>query len=100
MTGTTGGLDMAAEQRARIENAFAAYPHIEPAALDELLHWYRREASAYDVAMIASNERLAEGYRRFRAERIDPIRWRDILRVLAFAALAGGGIWAMLALGT
>ncbi|WP_338467073.1 hypothetical protein RXV95_00505 [Novosphingobium sp. ZN18A2] len=95
MTDTSGG-PSADDRRARIEATLAAYPHVDSEALEELLTWYRQEASSYDVAMLASNERLAAGYRLFRKQRIDPIGWRDAVTMLAFVALVVAGIVAML----
>ena len=84
-----------ARRRAGIEAALARYPHLSPEAVKELTDWFAREASALDVGLIASNEELAEPWRRFRADHIDPLRPKDwlfglalVIAVLAvFAAL-------------
>lgn len=76
-----------AEARARIEAVLADYPHVSPEALDELLTWFRKEASALDVALIASNQAIAEPYARFRADHIDPLKGRDVIRGVLVVAL-------------
>lgn len=77
-----------AERRAYIEAMLADYPHLSAERLDELLNWYRTEATALDVAMVASNEGIAAPYARFRADHIDPLKGRDILRGILFASVA------------
>lgn len=73
-------------RRAQIEATLADYPHLSGERLDELIHWFRHEASALDVGHVASNEAIAERYRRFRADHIDPVKGRDIFRGLMFLA--------------
>lgn len=86
-----------ARRRAQIESALARYPHLSPEGLKELVDYFRREASALDVGMIASNEAIAGPYRQFRVEQIDPLRPRDwlygVLFAVAVAAVIGALIW-------
>ena len=72
--------------RARIEAALAEYPNLSSERLDELVHWFHKEASALDVALVASNEAIAERYRTFRADHIDQVKGRDVLRGLIFVS--------------
>jgi len=74
-----------AERRARIEGMLARYPHVDEAGLAELSTYFDKEASALDIAMIASNEAVVERYRQFRAEHVDPITGRDWVRATVFA---------------
>lgn len=83
----TNSQDSGAARRAQIEAALAEYPHIEAERLDALLVWFRKEASALDVAMLASNQAIAAPYARFRADHIDPFKGRDIVRGVLFAAV-------------
>jgi hypothetical protein len=83
------GAPSGAGPNARIEAAIAAYPHISPDQLAELLHWYRREASSLDVATLASRPNLQEGYRRFRADHIDRFDAKDWLKLIAAIAVTG-----------
>lgn len=76
-------------QRAQIEATLADYPHLSEARLAALIGWFRQEASAFDVAMLAGNEAIAEPYRRFRADHVDPTTGKDVMRGLLVAALVG-----------
>ena len=49
----TYGSNTPAARWAHIEALFAAYPDIPAGDIDDLLHWFDQEASAYDVAMMA-----------------------------------------------
>lgn len=71
-------------RRAQIEAALADYPHLSEDRIAAIKAWFQKEASALDVAMIASNERITESYRRFRADHIDRLTARDIIRAILF----------------
>lgn len=79
-------------RRREVEAALADYPNLSKDRLADVVRWFRKEASALDVATLASNEAIAEPYRRFRAEHIDPLSGSDVMKGLIFAAVAGGGI--------
>jgi hypothetical protein len=78
-----------AMRRAAIEAKLAAYPNISQHSLADVLHWFRKEASAHDVALVASKEEIAEAYRQFRADHIDRLTGHDLVKGLAFAAAVG-----------
>jgi hypothetical protein len=78
-----------AAQRVQIESAIADYPNLSEDSLAALIRWFRKEASAFDVAMLASNEAIAEPYRRFRADHIDRMTVQDVMKGLLFAGSAG-----------
>lgn len=78
-----------AERRAQIERRLADYPNLAEDSLAEVIAWFRNEASALDVAMVASNPEIAEPYRRFRADHIDRLTPKDLLRGILFAAVVG-----------
>lgn len=87
------------DRRAHIEDLLASYPNLEPGQLEELVHWFSREASALDVGMIASDEALKPGYERSKAEHLDRFTLKDIAFALAFAAVVVGviaflGLWS------
>lgn len=84
-----------ARRRAHAEAALARYPDITPEELAELTAYFRREASALDVGLLACNEKLAEPYRRFRAEQIDPLRPRDWIKGTLFAVVVALAIAAI-----
>ena len=83
-------------QRAQIESALADYPHLSEDRLAALIGWFRKEASAFDVAMLASNEAIAEPYRRFRADHIDPLTGKDVMKGLLLAVLAGLAVFLII----
>lgn len=85
-----------ADRRARIERTLADYPHLANQDIADVLHWFRKEASALDVALLATNEDITEKYRHFRAEHLDRIDAGDILRAIAFA-VAIAAIFALIA---
>jgi len=81
-----------AARRMQIETALADYPHVTKESLGGLIHWFRKEASALDVAMLASNEAIAEPYRLFRADHIDRMTPQDVMKGLAFAAAVAAAV--------
>lgn len=85
-----------AARRMQIEAALADYPHVSRESLGGLIHWFRREASALDVATLASNQAIAEPYRRFRADHIDRITLQDVMKGLAFAAAVAGAVFFLI----
>ncbi len=94
---STAPSNRAAPAVSRIEALLAAYPEVSADDLEDLRRWFAREASALDVAMIASNQGIGNGYRRFRAEHVDPLTLVDVARAVMFAALPlaaiGTGLW-------
>ena len=77
-----------AAQRAQVEAALADYPHLSEDSLAAVVRWFRQDASALDVAMVASNEAIAESYRHFRVDHIDPMTGTDVMKGLLWAAAA------------
>jgi hypothetical protein len=75
------------ERRKRMECLIVRYPQLEPAELAELVRWYRREASAMDVALLASSDVAGDGFARFARDHINPFNWRE--KIVAFALSAG-----------
>lgn len=73
----------------QVEAALADYPGLSEERLASLIRWFRNEASALDVAMVASNEAIAEPYRQFRADHIDRMTGTDVMKGLLFASLVG-----------
>jgi hypothetical protein len=87
-------------KRKRAERLLARYPGLAPHELEELLRWYRREASAMDSALIASNPAVHDRYRAFRRDHIDRFSWNErvIGTVLAIGAQGFLGAVALLGL--
>lgn len=98
MNNTVTGHEALEPDRARIERTLARYPHIDPGEVRDLVNWFRKEASAHDVAMVACNERIREQYARFRRDHIDRFTVKEVMLTLAFfaaAAIIVGIVWAM-----
>ncbi|HQS97227.1 MAG: hypothetical protein B7X90_17050 [Novosphingobium sp. 17-62-19] len=74
-------------RRAHVEALLAAYPDVTPDEHALLITWFKREASALDVALVASNPAAERGYRKFRAEHVDRFTVKDMVRALVFAAV-------------
>jgi len=87
------------ERRARAESLFARYPHLALGELEDLLRWYRREASAMDVALIASDDSIRGRYRAFRKDHIDGFSMKERLASILLAVGALGFIGAVALLG-
>lgn len=85
-----------ADGRLRAEALLAAYPDLTPHDLAALQRWFTAEASALDVAMVASNDRIAGAYRAFRAVHVDRFTAADLLRAAAFLLAVGAVIAALL----
>ncbi|WP_338447242.1 hypothetical protein V5F89_05520 [Pelagerythrobacter marensis] len=83
------------ERRLAIEASVARYPALDEAELKDVLHWFRKEATAYEAAMFASNEALAEPYRRLRDEHLDRLSPREKAAVWIVGALLLSGIAAL-----
>lgn len=66
-----------AMRRAAIERAIAGYPDIPENELQDVLHYFRREASALERATIASNDAVFLQYRQLCSdhylERLKPV---------------------------
>ncbi|TCJ38321.1 hypothetical protein [Parafrankia sp. BMG5.11] len=67
-----------------VESLIARYPDTTEAEVEDLKRWFTREASAFDVASLASKESIHARYAAFRAEHIDGFRAKDY----AVAAIA------------
>ena len=87
MTQAIAGLQGLEHERARVEEVLAKYPDIDSAEIERLLRWFNKDASAHDVAMVASNENIRKGYAQFRREHVDRFTPRDIALAVIFAAL-------------
>lgn len=80
------------DRRVMMEWMVGRYPDLSQEEIAELLHYLRKEASAADVGVLASNTRIYPQYRRFvhdqRISRPGPIGW-SVTILLCAIALAG-----------
>ena len=81
-----------------IEHSVAGYPDLSDAELADVLHWFRKEATALDTAMLASNEAIAGPYRRLRADHLDRLSTTEKAVACLVSALVLGGIAALVVL--
>lgn len=79
-------------RRAHVEALLAAYPDVTPEERQLMVNWFRSEASALDVALVASNPAAERGYRRFRSEHVDKFTVKDMGYALAFAVIVAAAV--------
>ena len=72
-----------ADKIARVTALLQQYPDVSSHELGELKTWFRRQATALDIGIVASKEEIAGSYARFREEHIDRFRGKDIAIILA-----------------
>ena len=77
-----------------VDTLLQRYPEVSTEELGELQHWFRKEASAFEVASLASKDATNPGYRRFRSEHVDRFTARDVLKGAAMLV----GLAALVAL--
>ncbi|MEW9856658.1 hypothetical protein [Novosphingobium sp. M1R2S20] len=85
-----------AQRQARIEAALAQYRHVDSDTLAELLHWFRKEASAWDVGNLASNPHLNAQYQKLKSDHLDRLSGVEIF--WAAVVVIGIGFGMMLAI--
>ncbi|MDT0509340.1 hypothetical protein [Novosphingobium sp. MMS21-SN21R] len=74
-------------RRAHVEALLSAYPDVTPEEHGLIVSWFRNDASALDVALVASNPQAERGYRAFRAAHVDKFTVKDMGRALAITAM-------------
>jgi hypothetical protein len=94
MTNTFSAED-GAMRRAHIEAVLASYPHVGPEETALLISWFRKEASALDVGIIASDPLLDKNYQQFKADHLDRIRGADLVRAFLLVSTAVVAILAI-----
>jgi hypothetical protein len=75
-----------AEKIARVTALLQQYPDVSSHELGELKTWFRRQATALDIGILASKEEIAGSYARFREEHIDRFDGKDIGIIIATLA--------------
>lgn len=97
---TTGHLQQAdpATRRAAIERIIASYPAVGEAEVQDVLHYFKREASALDRGTIASNSDIERQYRQLCDDHyIDRLKPWETAGTVALAMILLGGV-AMLSI--
>jgi hypothetical protein len=82
-------------RRLDVEQALRNYPNLPPDRIADLTKWFKREATAMEVAAIAGNPNIQSNYCRFRDQHLDRLTaWETALAtglgvvLIAVAALA------------
>ena len=81
-------------RREEMAELLARYPGLNSDELAELLHWFRKEASALDAGLIGSDEKLSAAYQSFKKDHLDRLNGADLF----WLAMLVGGAFLTLAL--
>lgn len=79
-------------RRDQMASLLARYPGVDGDELADLLHWFKKEASALDVGLIASDPALKAPYEAIKKEHVDRLNSADLFWV---AMLVGSGFIAL-----
>ncbi|NCP12781.1 MAG: hypothetical protein GW858_01285 [Sphingomonadales bacterium] len=77
MTKYNLGSETPQSRNPEIEALVGRYLNLNNDEIAKLKHWFSKEASAFDVATLASQESIYYGYRRFREEHVDRLGLRE-----------------------
>lgn len=93
MNTSLAGVPQDTARLSHVKQQLSRYPGLSSEEIDDLKVWFKSEASAFDVATLASAETLEVPYRAFRADHIDPLGMKEYM-IVAFAVLVmAAGIW-------
>ena len=81
-----------------VEQTLIRYPDVSEDELQRLIAWFK-VASALDVGLVASNDRLHDAYAALCEEHLDRFTWSDLVRAFLFVLVFGGGIVGIILLG-
>lgn len=82
-------VDDRSRRRAHIEDLLRAYPKVGEEETASLIHWFRKEASALEVGLIASDPSLALGYRQLKTDHLDRLSGADLVRAFVVFSIIG-----------
>lgn len=75
------------QRRLHIEATLAHYPYVTAVQLSDIISRFRREASAMEVASLASNPAIQPQYRQFRSQHIDRLSVGEIALCIGLGAI-------------
>lgn len=82
------------DRRACAKALLARYPDLPSDQLDDLLRWFRKEASALDVGLISMDDEVSQQYALLKRDELDRFAMPDIVFMLLFwsamCAIIGG----------
>ena len=82
------------QRRDRIATLLAKYPGLDDDELADLLHWFKKEASALDVGLISSDPNLRAPYEGLKKDHLDRLNGADLFWMVMLI----GGVFVALAL--
>lgn len=100
MKNTLEGADPREARRLYCEDLLSRYPSLSADELADFKHWFQKEASAYETAILSTRDALADQYAMFKKEHVDPFTWRDAAFAIGFRASMAGILLGIVALGT
>ena len=66
------------QRRLEVEAKLAEYPELTSDKVIDLIYWFKREATAMEVATVASNPDIQDSYRQFRDRHLDKLSTGEI----------------------
>lgn len=85
-----------ASRREQIMTVLGYYPHVNSDELAQLLHWFRKEATATDILQIASDSRLAKPYSKLKADHLDRLSGAELFRAAVMIMVIGAAIASLI----
>ncbi len=79
-------------RRAEIERLLKKYPDINHDEQTIVVRWFKREATALDVAMLSGIDDLKPGYSAFRKDHLDRVSATSLLLLSTALMLGLGGL--------
>jgi hypothetical protein len=80
-------------RRLDVEEKLVDYPDLSADKLLDLIYWFKREATVMELAAIASNPRVRDNYRQFRARYLGKLTMGETV----LATVLGAGLIVMIA---
>jgi hypothetical protein len=93
MQTTSNGVPPGTDRFDHVESLIARYPNTTDTEVEDLKRWFKKEASAFDVASLASKENIHSRYTAFRAEHIDGFEIKDYAVAAVAIAIAASVIF-------
>lgn len=67
------------QRRLEVEITLSEYPNLSADRIVDLMYWFKREATALEVATIASNPAIQKNYRQFRDTHLERLSAREVV---------------------
>lgn len=90
---TSTGAFPGADRFDYVESLITRYPDTTEAEVQDLKKWFTKEASAFEVASLASKESIHASYAAFRADHIDAFNAKDYAVAMAVIAITAAIIF-------